>query len=109
MRSSSLLLMALVAGCAHAPAMTSSVTSLVSSSAESCARFAQDQSLLLTVRNAGPGDLPPDFRASLNLVESVSQEDGHEEAIHRRADHRLPQGSDGWHASQAAVPQARLQ
>ena len=57
MRSTSLLLMALVAGCAHAPAETSSVTSLVSSSAESCARFAQDQSLLLTVRNSGPGKL----------------------------------------------------
>ncbi|PZP64732.1 MAG: hypothetical protein DI592_25105, partial [Stenotrophomonas maltophilia] len=34
------------------------------------------------------GDLPPVFRANLILVESVSQEDGHEEAIHRRADHR---------------------
>ena len=57
MRSSSLLLMALVAGCAHVPAQTSSVTSLVSSSAESCARFAQDQSVLLIVHNSGPGKL----------------------------------------------------
>ena len=35
-----------------------------------------------------PLDLPPDIRASLILVESVSQEDGHEEAIHRRTDHQ---------------------
>ncbi|WP_217481204.1 hypothetical protein, partial [Achromobacter deleyi] len=40
---------------------------------------------------ADVGDLPPVFRANLILVESVSQEDGHEEAIHRRADHRLPE------------------
>ncbi|WP_336357404.1 hypothetical protein, partial [Stenotrophomonas muris] len=42
-------------------------------------------------QNSGSGDLPPVFRANLILVESVSQEDGHEEAIHRRADHRLPE------------------
>src|SRR5690606_39948365 len=50
-------LIALAAGCAHAPAETASVTSLVSSSAEGCARFSQDQSVLLTVHNSGPGNL----------------------------------------------------
>jgi hypothetical protein len=57
MRSSALLLMVLLAGCAHGPAQTSSVTSLVSTSAESCELFAKDQSVLLTVRNSGPGKL----------------------------------------------------
>lgn len=54
-------------------------------------------------------DLPPVFRANLILVESVSQEDGHEEAIHRRADHRLPEAGGRRHAGQGALPQARLQ
>src|SRR5690606_24436823 len=54
-------------------------------------------------------DLPPDIRASLILVESVSQEDGHEEAIHRRTDHRLPEAGGRRHAGQGALPQARFQ
>ena len=57
MRSSALLLMLLIAGCAHSPAQTSSVTSLVSSTAEGCGLFDHDQSFLLTVRNSGPGKL----------------------------------------------------
>ena len=57
MRSSAPLLMVLLAGCAHGPAQTSSVTSLVSTSAESCELFAKEQSVLLTVRNSGPGKL----------------------------------------------------
>ena len=57
MRSSALLLMVLLVGCAHAPAQTSSVMSLVSSAPESCELFARDHSVLLTVRNSGPGKL----------------------------------------------------
>ena len=57
MRLSALLLIAFLAGCSHAPARTSSVTSLVTSSAESCDLFVQDHSILLTVHNSGPGKL----------------------------------------------------
>ena len=57
MRSSALLLVVLLGGCAHGPAKTSSVTSRVSTSAESCELFSKDRSVLLTVRNSGPGKL----------------------------------------------------
>jgi hypothetical protein len=57
MRSSVLLMMALLVGCARVPAKTLSVTSFVSSASESCEFFARDQSILLTVRNSGPGKL----------------------------------------------------
>ncbi|WP_336357407.1 hypothetical protein, partial [Stenotrophomonas muris] len=52
---------------------------------------AEELALSQPQESGRPGDLPPVFRANLILVESVSQEDGHEEAIHRRADHRLPE------------------
>ena len=60
-------------------------------------------------RTAPRADLLPDFRTSWKLVESISREDGHEEAIHRGTDHRLPEVGSRRHPDQGAVPQARLQ
>lgn len=41
-----------------------------------------------------PHDLnvSPDLSSARFIVQSCSQEIGHEEAIYRRADHRLPEG-----------------
>lgn len=57
MRSSALLLVLPIAGCAYSPAQISSVTSFVSSTTEGCQIFGQSQSVLLSVRNSAPGEL----------------------------------------------------
>ena len=57
MRLSSLLLVGLAAGCVHAPARPVSVTAFAASTPEACDFLSQDRSVLITVRNAGPGKL----------------------------------------------------
>jgi len=58
----------------------------------------------------GLHDLPPINRSSGKLVESVfGEEDGHEEAVYGRANHRIPEGSRGWRGGQGAMQEAWLQ
>ncbi|WP_338911143.1 phage integrase family protein [Mycetohabitans rhizoxinica] len=55
-------------------------------------------------------DLPPANRASRSLVKFVfGEEDEHEKALFRRANHRFPEGSRGRCAGKRAVQEARVQ
>ena len=57
MRWSSLIFVALGAGCTHAPAKPVVVTAVVETSPAACDLFSRSQSIMLTVRNAGPGTI----------------------------------------------------
>ena len=57
MRWSSLAVAALVTGCVHTPAQPDSVSASVEPSANACDLIAKSRSVLLTVRNSGPGKL----------------------------------------------------
>lgn len=58
----------------------------------------------LVTRGMGDSELPPTNRASQNLVQLVfGEEDGHEEALYGRANHRVSVGGRGRHAGQGSV------
>ena len=57
MRWSSLVVAALVTGCVHPPAKPESVSASVEPSADACELITKSRSVLLTVRNSGPGKL----------------------------------------------------
>src|SRR5690606_35299829 len=60
--------------------------------------------------NAYGADVPPVLSSTANWSPiPQSEEIGREEALFRRADHRLPARGRGRTAGQGAVPQARLQ
>lgn len=61
----------------------------------------------LLIAPPGAVDLPPDFGATQNLVESVFRAgDGNEEAVHRGADPRFPQTGGGWPGAGVTSPRS---
>ena len=57
MRWSSLVLVALATGCAHVSAQPEFVSAVVAPSPDACDLISESRSILLTVRNSGPGKL----------------------------------------------------